>query len=288
MEEFTLLKKNIKLNILEGGKFSDIKAVIIHVHGLGAHFQPLYIGIDEFIERDTMLSKNNFKSFGLEFSGHGKSEGKRCCIYSFEDLIEDLEILVKHVESIYMDIPIFLFCESMGCAVALKYCITRKNNIKGLVFLAPLFGIDESVKPNSILINILLFISYFFPSYQLFNTKSLISSNNDFLIAKEINKYTYHDSLRLCTAREIFLISDWIKENIHLLKIPLIIFHGLRDYLTQPNISKELFEKIDVPNKELHLIENAFHCLLIECKENPSVPNFIMEKSIDWIKKIIL
>ena len=39
MNEFTLInKKNIKLNILEGFELSDVKSIIIHIHGLGAHF----------------------------------------------------------------------------------------------------------------------------------------------------------------------------------------------------------------------------------------------------------
>ena len=76
MKEFTLTnKKNIKLNILEGQELLEVKSVIIHVHGLGAHFQPLYEGIDEFTERDKFFIQQNFKSYALEFHGHGKSDG---------------------------------------------------------------------------------------------------------------------------------------------------------------------------------------------------------------------
>ena len=287
MKEFTLTnKKNIKLNILEGSELYEVNSIIIHIHGLGAHFQPLYHCIDEFTERDKFFIQQNFKSYALEFHGHGRSEGIRCCINSFEDLLDDLDILLSFVEIKHIDKPIYLFCESMGAAVALKYCITRENSIKGLIFLAPLFGIDDKLKPNGCLMGILLNIAFHFPQWKLLKTDSLITTNTEFLKEKKKNKYTYQDYHRLCTGRELFFVAEWIKNNIHLLKIPILIFHGLKDTTTQPEITRNLFELITVPNKELHLIEEAYHCLLIECSENPIVPKFIMNKTLDWIEKL--
>lgn len=294
MKEFTLTnKKNNKINILEGEHISNIDALIIHIHGLGSHFQSICQSFDELSERDNFFNKHNFKSYGLEFHGHGKSEGIKCCIESFDDLLDDLEILINHLEIIYTNLlpPLFLFGESMGCSVALKYCITRKNNIKGIIFLAPLFGIDDNLRPNSFITNILLKAAYYFPHSPLLKTSNNLSiistSNKEFLEAKNSCEYNYHGYHRLCTGRELIFISDWINENAHLLKTPILIFHGLKDSITQPNITKKLFDKMEINNKELHLIQDAFHCLLIECCEDPTIPNFIIDKSINWIKNII-
>jgi acylglycerol lipase len=291
MKEFTLTnKKNNKINILEGENIDQIKGLIIHIHGLGSHFQPLYECIDELHNRDNFFIKYKYKTYGLEFEGHGKSEGTKCCIESFDDLLDDLELLLNHLKTIYSnEIPIYLFSESMGCSVALKYCITRENNIKGLIFLAPLFGIDEKLIPNVFLETILLWVAYYFPQLPLLknssNLTNISTTNKDFLEAKDNNEYTYHGSHRLCTGRELLNISKWIKDNGHLLKIPIIVFHGLKDSITQPTITKELFEKFVIENKEIHLIEEAYHCLLIECCENPTIPNFIIDKIIKWLDK---
>jgi len=294
MKEFKLININqIKINIIEGEDIPNMNAIIIHIHGLGGHFQPLYDSFnsfDNFTKRDNFFNLYNFKSFGLEFHGHGKSEGYRCSIESFDDLLDDLHILITYVESNYYNIPIFLLCESMGCAVALKYCITKKNNIKGIIFLAPLFGIDDDLLPNCCFQKILLSISYCLPFCRLLSDSNgltnIISTNQEFLDAKKNNKYTYNGSHRLCTGRELLKISNWIKKNGHLLKIPIQIFHGLKDYVTQPEMTEEIFNKMNT-KKELHLLEDAHHCLLIECKENPLLPNIIIQKSVDWIKYIL-
>jgi len=290
MKEFTLInKKNQKINIIEGNKIDIIKGIIIHLHGLGAHFQPLYKCVDEFPDRDILFSNFNYKSYALEFHGHGKSEGVKCCINSFDDLLDDLEILIKYIETIYKSTPIFIFAESMGCAVALKYCITRENNIKGLIFMAPLFGIDNQFIPNYFLKNLLLCLVSLFPQYPMLkssNTMTSISTTNkDFIEAKDSNEYTYHGSHRLCTGRELLHISEWINDKGYLLKKPILIFHGLEDTITEPLMTQKIFDKILSEHKKLYLLEKAQHCLLIESEKDSIIPSYVISKTLEWLEE---
>jgi acylglycerol lipase len=290
MKEFTLInRKNQKINIIEGNKIDFIKGIIIHLHGLGAHFQPLYKCVDEFPDRDILFSKFDYKSYALEFHGHGKSDGVKCCINSFDDLLDDLEILIKYLETIYKSTPIFIFAESMGCAVALKYCITRENNIKGLIFMAPLFGIDSQFIPNYFLKNLLLCLVSLFPQYPMLkssNTMTSISTKNkDFIEAKDNNEYTYHGSHRLCTGRELLFISEWINENGYLLKNPILIFHGLEDTITEPLMTQKIFDKILSEHKKLYLLEKAQHCLLIESEKDSVIPTYVISKTLEWLEE---
>jgi len=287
MKEFYLVNRNnIKINILEGIHISNNHAIIIHVHGLGSHFQPVFESLDEFKNRDNFLSNFNYKSFALEFHGHGKSYGSRCSVNSIDDLVDDLDTLVKYLEILYNK-PIFLFAESMGCAVALKYCITINNNIKGLIFIAPLFGIDQNLKPNFFITSILKLISYCFPEFPIMSSSKnlcLESTNNKcFIEAKEKNDFSYRGSYKLNTCRELLNISNWIEQNGYLLETPILIFHGLKDSITVPQLTEQIFNKMEHSNKELHLLEDGYHCLLIESKENPYLPGYILSKMVKWI-----
>lgn len=108
-----------KINIIEGKHIDNIKGIIIHVHGIGSHFQYVYDSLDEFSERDLFFSEMNYKSFAFEFYGHGKSHGERCHINDFNDLVSDLVSVITYIKTIYKDINFFLLAESMGCAVVL-------------------------------------------------------------------------------------------------------------------------------------------------------------------------
>ena len=287
MFEFTLKNKKLKkINIIEGTDNKNIKAIIIHIHGIGSHFQPLFECIDDFKNRDELFSKFNYKSYGLEFHGHGKSEGTKCSISNFDDLLDDIDTLVNFIKRIYKQ-PIFFLCESMGCAVALKYCIKYKNDIKGVIFLAPLFSIDDNLKPNCLIIIILTIISYLFPNCQLLSSNGIPINNSEFIEARKNNSFSYNGKYRLNTGREILKISNWINNNGHLLETPILILHGLKDTITNPNITQIIFDRMISSDKELSLIEDGYHCLLIEPKENPFLPGYITGKIIYWMNERI-
>lgn len=286
------LKNHIDLdiNIIEGKDVSTIKGIIIHVHGVGSHFQPVYHSMDEFDERDKFFVKFGYKSFALEFHGHGKSQGLKCAINSFDDLVSDLDKVVKYVSNKY-SYPIYLLGESMGCAVIFKYCITKQNNINGVIFLSPLCGIDKNLKPNKVLKNILLGLSNIAPNLQLVSTTKDMAKkstlNNDYLQAKNNNQYFYKHSHRLCTGRELLHVSEWIEENSHLFSKPVLFFHGEKDSITDPEITKTVFNRISSTNKKLYMIKDGYHILLLDNYKDSMIPEYILTKTINWLDKNI-
>jgi acylglycerol lipase len=281
---------DLNINIIEGIDISNIKGIVIHVHGVGSHFQPVYHSMDEFEERDKFFVKFGYKSFALEFHGHGKSQGLKCAINSFDNLVNDLDIIVKYVSKKY-SYPIYLFGESMGCAVIFKYCITKKNNIAGVIFLSPLCGIDKNLKPNKLLKHILLSLSNIAPNLQLVSTTKNMAKkstlNNEYLQAKNNNNYFYKNSHRLCTGRELLHVSEWIEENCHLFAKPIIIFHGEKDTITDPKITKSIFNKISSTDKLLFMIEDGYHILLLDNYKDSMIPEYILIKTIKWLDENI-
>lgn len=282
---------NHLINILEGTHINDPKAVILNVHGLGSHFQYIYPNLDELVCKDRFFSKFNFKTFGFEFRGHGKSFGTRCYINDFDILLEDLDCVIKFINKKYPNINIFMCAESMGGAVCLKYLISNSQikYIKGLILLSPLCGIDEHLKPSPLVTNILLILSKIIPKAKLaFTTKKMGSEtviNQEFLDAKENCPYGYRGAHRLGTVRELLKISLWLPENVETINYPTIFFHGLHDRITTPSGSIDSFNKIKNKNKELVLFPESEHCLLVPNNYDDLTPNFIYVKILDWIEK---
>jgi len=146
MKEFRINNlKNIPINIIEGSELKNPKAIIVNIHGISSHFQEVYYCEDSIRYRDSLFYPNNIKIYGLEFHGHGKSEGLKCSIDDFDDLVNDLYCLIKFIKIKHNNIPIFIIAESMGGAVAIKFNIKYKfeMDIKGYVLLAPMCGIKK-------------------------------------------------------------------------------------------------------------------------------------------------
>jgi acylglycerol lipase len=299
MKQFYLSNyKNNKINVIEGQKINNIKCILLHVHGLGAHFQPIYKSLDDFKERDNIFKNYNIKSFAFEFHGHGKSGGTRCSINNFDDLLFDLNLVLTYLKTIY-DYPIYLLSESMGSAICIKYCImgllnenikinkkvqiTNYIKIQGLILLSPLCGIKKEMQPKPFVKKLLVCFSYCFPNLKLITqTKNMAektTNNIDFIQARQNNLYSYKYKHRLCTGRELLKMTNWINDHGYLLELPTLIFHGEKDNITDPRITEKLYNNINTIKKELYLIPNGDHSLLLDS----TLSYNILQKISDWI-----
>jgi len=288
MIEYFIKSKNGNINIIEGNNIINVKAVILHIHGIGSHFQFVFSNLDDFSERDNYFSKFNYKSIGFEFHGHGKSDGLHCYVKDFNDLLNDLNTVLYYVSNIYVNKPIYLFAESMGAAVCLKYLIDYKTEcIKGLILISPMCGIDDHLKPNQLMIKILLQASNIFPKWKLATTTKKMSNENvineEYKEARNLCPFSYKGSQRLSTVRELYLNCLWLPNNIQNIDIPILIFHGLNDKITTPSGTKTVFEKIKSFDKELILLSQSEHCLLVPNNNDDLTPNFIIAKTVVWL-----
>jgi alpha-beta hydrolase superfamily lysophospholipase len=286
-----------KINIIEGKHTENIKGIIIHIHGIGSHFQYVYDSLDELSERDSFFSDMNYKSFAFEFYGHGKSDGERCHINDFNDLVCDLVSVIKYIKTIYKDIKFFLLAESMGCAVVLKHIIDSIHNKSiespsGIILLCPLCGLDDRLKPPKILIKLLTIISYITPKIKLTinnsNTSSDSSSNSEYLKIKNMCNQTYKPPYMLCTIREIYNISSWIPNNVADIEIPILIFYGLNDKLIPFDSVKTTFEKIKFSDKELIILPESEHLILVPNTSDDLTPYFVYIKILNWLNSKIV
>ena len=281
---------NGKINIIEGREIYNINAIIIHIHGIGSHFQPVYKCNNCFYERDNFFSNVKYKSYAFEFHGHGKSDGIKCCIKNFNDLVNDLENVIIHILNIHSDKNIFLLAESMGAAVVLKYMIDNINNtdfIKGIILLSPLCGIDENIKPSKILIKLLEFTSYIFPTKRVnlpsTNIATKTTRNIKYLELKQKSLYDYDAPYPLCTLREIYNISVWLPLNVSELKTPLLIFYGSNDKVISYEGIKTVFDNIKYTDKELVILPNTEHSILVPNDIDDIIPQLVYIKILDWL-----
>ena len=279
--------RNLSLNMLEGVSIEKPRAVALNLHGMGSCFQLDYKE-DSLIYRNNLFKNNNIKSYAFEFIGHGKSDGIRCSIDNFDDFVDDLDTVVKFIKKKEDNIPIFIISESMGGAVAIKYCIKNqlKSKINGYILVGPMCGLDDSLKPHPILISLLLFFSKYFPNYPAIGTKVDVNGsckNKEFTKLKENSEYFFNEQTRLNTGRELYNTSLWIEENGDLFNAPVYVLHGLDDKITNPEFSIKFYNSVVCKNKDIYLPTNTNHSLFIRVDDNDKGPIKTWENIINWI-----
>jgi len=286
MNNFSILNDNNILNILTDN-LDTPKIILIHLHGLHGHFQHIYNCTDDFNNRTEILKKGNIKSYALEFRGHGKSSGKTGYFKNFDELISDFERLLDYIQHLHPNIPIYLLGESMGGGISVKISILFKQII-GIILLAPMLGVASKIKPKNYLIKILLACANSFPNLKLINKKKYknykFNEYNKHYIESE---YTIKNKLTLGLLKECYLLCKWIDDNVKKFNKPILIIHSSSDNITCVNKSQEFYKSCLSLDKEILILNDREHCLLVPNSKIDCMPETLMLKIVNWLNKKI-
>ncbi|XP_042440085.1 caffeoylshikimate esterase-like [Zingiber officinale] len=239
---------------------SSPKALVFLCHGYGVECSGFMKGCG------IRLATAGFGVFGIDYEGHGKSMGSRAYIKKFQHIIEDSYQFFKSVAGTeeYRDRCRFLYGESMGGAVALLFHRRDPTFWDGAVLVAPMCKISEKVKPHPVVVNLLTRVEEIIPKWKIVPSKDVIDSAFKDPIKREqirSNKLIYQDKPRLKTALELLRTSMELENNLSTVKLPFFVLHGEADTVTDPEVSRALYERSGSADKTIKLYPGMWHGL---------------------------
>jgi len=124
------------------------------------------------------LVKAGFAVYGIDYEGHGKSDGLSAYVPNFDHLVDDVSthytsICEKEENKGKMR---FLLGESMGGAVLLLLHRKKPQFWDGAVLVAPMCKIAEEMKPSPLVISILAKLSGVIPSWKIIPGQDIIET----------------------------------------------------------------------------------------------------------------
>jgi alpha-beta hydrolase superfamily lysophospholipase/molybdopterin converting factor small subunit len=246
-------------------------AVILVIHGLGEHSGRYSMLAGDF-------NRAGFSVFSFDLRGHGKSEGKRGHIMSFNEYLFDVDnfkqMLLKRFSR-----PLFILGHSMGGLIAMNFTIKNPANISGLITFGPLLRIRARVPEWKKRLGI--FLSNRIPSLGMSNGLNPNHLSHD----KEVVRAYRNDPLvhTKVTARWFTEITSAMDETFQIalrLNTPVLMLHGSDDMLTDPEGSSSIFELITFSDKTLKFYDGFYHEIYNEIgREKP------VNDTIEWIRK---
>ncbi|RBQ11858.1 alpha/beta hydrolase [Pedobacter miscanthi] len=251
---------------------SQLKGIIVIIHGLNSH-SAYY---EDFASQ---LNGEGFEVYAMDLIGRGRSEGERYYIPDFHGVLSDIDTLINIVVSRHPSIPVFLLGHSAGGVFSSAYAVENQHKLQGLISESFAFKIPA---PAFALAAIKL-LARFIPHVRLVKLKNedfsrdaahVLKMNNDPLLS--------HEKQPAKTMQQLLLASEYLKEEMSLIKLPLLILHGTADGATSPSGS-EYFEKhASSSNKLLKLYVGHYHDLL-----NDKYNGLVTRDIIHWLNDAI-
>jgi len=106
------------------------RACVAVVHGVGSHSGGLMNLIAPLVSA-------GFAVHAYDLRGHGRSEGQRAFINSFDDYRLDTDSFMNFVREDMQRCPLFLLGHSLGGIVALDYVLRFQPSLHGLILVCP-------------------------------------------------------------------------------------------------------------------------------------------------------
>lgn len=237
------------------------KAALFFCHGYGDTCTFFFDGIAK------RIAAAGYAVYAMDYPGFGLSQGLHGYIPSFDGMVDHVieqYALIRAMEEV-RELPHFLLGQSMGGAVALKVHLKQPKEWDGVVLVAPMCKIAADVTPPGPVLKALTLMSYVLPEAKLFPQKDLGDlAFRDPMKRKvaEFNVISYSDQMRLRTAVELIKATKDIESQLEKVSSPLLILHGAADKVTDPNVSKFLYDKASTKDKTLKLYEGGYHSIL--------------------------
>ncbi|GMJ13136.1 hypothetical protein like AT1G77420 [Hibiscus trionum] len=238
-----------------------IKGTVCFCHGYGDTCTFFFEGIARFI------AASGYGVYAIDHPGFGLSEGLHGYIYSFDELADNvIEQYAKIKERPEVKgLPCFILGQSMGGAVTLKVHFKDPHGWDGMILVAPMCKIADEVKPPEPVAKILTFLAKVMPTAKLVPQKDLSELMFRDPRKKKMAVYNvicYNDRTRLRTAVELLNATEEIEKQVDKVSSPLLILHGAADKVTDPAVSRFLYEHASSKDKTLKLYEEGYHCIL--------------------------
>ena len=266
-----ILSDGSSLNRLEFN-IAQPKAHLLFVHGYAEH-------VGRYGKFGQHLNENGISFTGYDHRGFGKSDGLHGFIRRFEDLISDLDEVVKSIQS---DTPLFLMGHSMGGLVVTMYALTKDTSrIRGIISSSGALEIDPNLSP--ILQKLAPVLGFLFPKLptELLD-KTYLSRNPENKERYMKDPLIYHKGTRARTGAELLKAMKNTKKRFGELSLPLLVLHGEADRLTMPGGSKNLYENAQSNDKTIKLYPELYHELVFEPERQTvmtDISNWINERA---------
>ncbi|KAM7494965.1 hypothetical protein LguiB_029574 [Lonicera macranthoides] len=282
-EEFILNSRGMKLFTCSWvPSNSEPKALIFLCHGYGMECS---ISMKDAGNR---LANSGFGVYGIDYEGHGKSAGLAGYIQNFDDIVTDCS---DHFSSICereenKKLSRFLVGESMGGAMVLRLHRKQPDYWDGAVLVAPMCKIQDDLKPHPMMIRVLTRLSRIIPTWKIVPTQDIVDiAFRDPKIREEIrsNPYCYKGRPRLQTGYQLLNVSLDLEKRLHEVSLPFLVIHGGDDQVTDPSVSKLLYETASSSDKTFKLYSGMWHGLTYG--EFPENIDIVFSDIIKWVNE---
>ncbi len=232
------------------------RATVALLHGLAEH-------AGRYAALADRLNAAGIELVAVDLRGHGRSTGDRTWVERFDEYLDDATALL--VSASCPRRPLFLMGHSMGGTIAALFAVERLaafardvHPVAGLILSSPALAPGKDV-PRWMLAASRI-VSRLWPRYKAMKIEpALLSRDSRIVEANRADPLVHHGAVPARTGAELLAAMARIERGRASLRLPLLVYHGTADKLTEPEGSRAFAAHVAACDRTLTFYEGAFH-----------------------------
>ncbi len=247
------------------------KGVICLVHGLGEHS-------GRYSEWAARLNQVSYSVLTLDLRGHGKSDGQRGHVSSYDEYLQDTDLLLNEARQRFQGTPCFLYGHSLGAMIACNYVLHRKPVLAGVIITA--LSHKSSLQEQKGKVLLAKVLGTIVPRMSLSTGLVPVTISRDpEVVSRYINDPLVHHLATVGWGKSTLEDISWCEKHASEWTLPVLFMHGELDKLGYAEGSREFASKIK-GDCTLKIWQGLFH----EVHNEPEKDQ-VFEYMREWLDK---
>jgi len=215
--------------------------------------------VDYFVPR-------GYAVYTMDHRGHGKSEGERVHVDSFDDYVDDLHIYYEQVRAQTDELPIVLLGHSMGAFIAVAYAARYQDELAALLLSGGGMGQRRTAASQS--------------RQMMSDLASTVSKDPEVVRAYRDDPLNYIGPPPESRRGAMADLSERMPDMVHSITLPVLIMAGAASPLGEGEGSKVLYDTVSSEDKTLKVYEGLMHEIFNEPERD-----MVFADMLAWLEK---
>ena len=227
------------------------RAVVLLLHGLGEHS-----GRYEHVA--AALVHNGYAVHAVDHRGHGRSEGARAFVRSYDEFMGDVAAFRRLVEAQHPSVPLVVLGHSMGANLAVGHVLDHQEGVAVLALSGAALAPGASLKP--VMIKAAKVLGRLVPKLRPDKLDAEAISRDPAVVARYRNdRLVYTGRLSAGVAGALLSAMERFPARYGELRVPILILHGTADALADVNGAHRLEAGAVNAAVTSHYYDGLFH-----------------------------
>ncbi len=212
--------------------------------------------------------------------GHGRSEGTRCHVRRFDDLLDDLDSIVGEVRSASPELPLFVVGHSMGGLVVAAYARERTPAVTGVATSGAALALSDGFSSAKLLAAKVL--RQVAPKLALASGLDPNALSRDQAVVRAyLDDPLVESKMTTSLGAEMIAAIERTSGGGADVSVPMLMMHGEDDTLCPVRGTLDFYERLNVTEKRLRVYKGLRHEIFNEPEQD-----VVLEDLMDWIRDV--